>query len=56
MVTTAEQMRTYAWSGDLSYGFRPFFLFGAIWGSDSGRGLAPDARRITRLADGLRAD
>jgi uncharacterized protein involved in response to NO len=31
MVTTAEQVRTYSGPGILSYGFRPFFLFGAIW-------------------------
>jgi len=31
MVTTAEQMRTYDGPAILSYGFRPFFLFGAIW-------------------------
>ena len=31
MVTTAEQMRTYEGPAILSYGFRPFFLFGAIW-------------------------
>jgi len=31
MTTSAEQMR--AWNGPaiLSYGFRPFFLFGSIW-------------------------
>jgi uncharacterized protein involved in response to NO len=31
MITTAEQMRTYEGPAILSYGFRPFFLFGAIW-------------------------
>jgi len=31
MVTTAEQMRTYEGPAILSYGFRPFFLFGAVW-------------------------
>jgi len=31
MVTTAEQMRTYDGPAILSYGFRPFFLFGAVW-------------------------
>jgi uncharacterized protein involved in response to NO len=31
MITTAEQMRSYEGSAVLSYGFRPFFLFGAIW-------------------------
>lgn len=31
MVTTAEQIRTYEGPAILSYGFRPFFLFGAIW-------------------------
>jgi uncharacterized protein involved in response to NO len=31
MVTKAEQMRTYAGPAILSYGFRPFFLFGAVW-------------------------
>jgi uncharacterized protein involved in response to NO len=31
MVTTAEQMRTYEGPAILSYGFRPFFLLGAIW-------------------------
>src|SRR5262245_48068588 len=31
MVSTAEQMRAYEGPALLSYGFRPFFLFGAIW-------------------------
>jgi uncharacterized protein involved in response to NO len=31
MITTAERIRTYAGPAILSYGFRPFFLFGAIW-------------------------
>ncbi len=31
MVTTAEQMRAYEGPALLSYGFRPFFLLGAIW-------------------------
>jgi uncharacterized protein involved in response to NO len=31
MVTTAEQMRSYEGPAILSYGFRPFFLLGAIW-------------------------
>lgn len=31
MATTAEQMRTYQGPALLSFGFRPFFLFGAAW-------------------------
>jgi uncharacterized protein involved in response to NO len=31
MVTTAEQRRSYDGPAILSYGFRPFFLFGAMW-------------------------
>ena len=31
MATTAEQMRTFEGPAILSYGFRPFFLVGAIW-------------------------
>ena len=31
MPTTAEQVRNYRGPAILSYGFRPFFLFGAIW-------------------------
>jgi uncharacterized protein involved in response to NO len=31
MVTTAEQMRNYQGPAILSYGFRPFFLLGALW-------------------------
>ena len=31
MTTMAEQMRTYRGPGVLSYGFRPFFLAGALW-------------------------
>ena len=31
MTTTAEQVRSYRGPAILSYGFRPFFLFGAIW-------------------------
>jgi uncharacterized protein involved in response to NO len=31
MATTAEQVRSYPGSAILSYGFRPFFLAGAIW-------------------------
>ena len=31
MSTTAERMRTHTGPALLSYGFRPFFLFGAIW-------------------------
>ena len=31
MATTAEQVRSYPGSAILSYGFRPFFLVGAIW-------------------------
>jgi uncharacterized protein involved in response to NO len=31
MPTTAERMRTYHGPAILSYGFRPFFLLGAIW-------------------------
>lgn len=29
--TSAEQMRSYSGPAVFSYGFRPFFLFGAIW-------------------------
>lgn len=29
--TTAEQMRAWQGPGLFSYGFRPFFLFGAVW-------------------------
>jgi uncharacterized protein involved in response to NO len=31
MTTTAEQVRSYGGPAILSYGFRPFFLLGAIW-------------------------
>ena len=31
MVTTAQQIRDYQGPALLSYGFRPFFLFGALW-------------------------
>jgi uncharacterized protein involved in response to NO len=31
MPTTAERVRTHSGPAILSYGFRPFFLFGAIW-------------------------
>ena len=31
MATTAERVRSYTGSAILSYGFRPFFLAGAIW-------------------------
>lgn len=31
--TTSEQKRAYEGPALLSYGFRPFFLFGAIWGA-----------------------
>ena len=31
MPTTAERVRTHTGPAILSYGFRPFFLFGAIW-------------------------
>lgn len=31
MATTAEQMRRYSGPAILSFGFRPFFLFGAVW-------------------------
>jgi uncharacterized protein involved in response to NO len=31
MASTAEQIRTFRGPALLSYGFRPFFLFGAIW-------------------------
>jgi len=31
MPTTAEQLRSYRGPAILSYGFRPFFLLGAIW-------------------------
>jgi uncharacterized protein involved in response to NO len=31
MMTTAEQVRSYAGPAILSYGFRPFFLFGVVW-------------------------
>jgi uncharacterized protein involved in response to NO len=31
MTTTAEQVRSYRGPAILSYGFRPFFLLGAIW-------------------------
>ena len=31
MTTSAEQIRTFTGPGILSYGFRPFFLFGALW-------------------------
>lgn len=31
MPTTAERVRTYGGPAILSYGFRPFFLFGAVW-------------------------
>lgn len=31
MLTTAERVRTYGGPAILSYGFRPFFLFGAVW-------------------------
>ncbi len=31
MATTSEQVRNYRGPAILSYGFRPFFLLGAIW-------------------------
>jgi len=31
MTSTAAQIRTYAGPAIFSYGFRPFFLFGALW-------------------------
>ncbi|HZT49664.1 MAG TPA: NnrS family protein, partial [Hyphomicrobiaceae bacterium] len=31
MATTAEQLRSYRGPAILSFGFRPFFLLGAIW-------------------------
>jgi uncharacterized protein involved in response to NO len=31
MMTIAEQVRSYAGPAILSYGFRPFFLFGVVW-------------------------
>lgn len=31
MVTSAQQIRDYRGPAILSYGFRPFFLFGAVW-------------------------
>ena len=31
MATTAERVRAHDGPAILSYGFRPFFLFGAIW-------------------------
>jgi uncharacterized protein involved in response to NO len=31
MATTAERIRTYRGPAILSYGFRPFFLLGAVW-------------------------
>jgi uncharacterized protein involved in response to NO len=31
MSTTAEQIRAYQGLALFSYGFRPFFLFGAVW-------------------------
>jgi uncharacterized protein involved in response to NO len=31
MTTTAEKVRSYRGPAILSYGFRPFFLLGAIW-------------------------
>ena len=31
MATTAERVRTHSGPAILSYGFRPFFLFGAVW-------------------------
>ncbi len=31
MATTAEQIRLYSGPAVLSYGFRPFFLGGAVW-------------------------
>jgi uncharacterized protein involved in response to NO len=31
MVSTAERMRSYEGPAILSYGFRPFFLLGAVW-------------------------
>ncbi len=33
MITSAQQIRTYRGPELLSYGFRPFFLGGAIWGA-----------------------
>ena len=31
MTTSAEQIRAFTGPAILSYGFRPFFLFGALW-------------------------
>ena len=31
MTTSAEQIRNFQGPAILSYGFRPFFLFGALW-------------------------
>ena len=31
MATTAERLRAHRGPAILSYGFRPFFLFGAVW-------------------------
>ena len=33
MITSAQQIRTYRGPALLSFGFRPFFLGGAIWGA-----------------------
>ena len=30
-MTTAQQLRTYRGPAIFSYGFRPFFLGGAVW-------------------------
>ena len=35
MATTAQRMRTHNGPAILSYGFRPFFLLGAIWAASS---------------------
>ena len=46
MPTTAERVRTHSGPAILSYGFRPFFLFGAVWAALVFNKLAGEKRAL----------
>ena len=53
MTTSAEQMRAFTGPAILSYGFRPFFLVGALWATHRRRLVAAHAERPPRVTERL---
>jgi hypothetical protein len=56
MTTTAEQVRAYKGPAVLTFGFRPFFLAGALWGGGCRCALAANDDRAPLHTERVYAD